>query len=95
MLVGRYSALLDANVLHSAFLRGAMLWFASERLYRPVWSADILTEWRRSVQRRHPDMADEKLDQLEAIMRDQFPDAMVEGYEPIASRCCLTKCTVR
>ncbi|OYY78994.1 MAG: hypothetical protein B7Y43_03740 [Sphingomonas sp. 28-62-20] len=85
MLVGRYSAMLDANVLHPAFLRGAMLWFASERLFRPVWSADILIEWRRSVQRRHPDMIDEKLDQLEAIMREQFPDAIVEGYGPIAS----------
>jgi hypothetical protein len=89
MLVGRYSALLDANVLHPAFLRGAMLWFASERLYRPVWSADILIEWRRSVQRRHPDVSDEKLDQMEAVMRDQFPDAIVEGYEPIASALVL------
>lgn len=38
MLVGRYSAFLDANVLHPAFLRGALLWFADARLLRPVWS---------------------------------------------------------
>lgn len=84
MLVGRYSALMDANVLHPAFLRGAMLWFASERLFRPVWSADILQEWRRSVQRRHSDISDEKLDQMQAMMCEQFPDALVEGYEAIA-----------
>ena len=29
MLVGRYSALHDVNVLHPAYLRGALLWFAS------------------------------------------------------------------
>lgn len=85
MLVGRYSALMDANVLHPAFLRGAMLWFASERLFRPVWSADILVEWRRSLKRRHSDISEEKLDQLQAMMCDQFPDAIVEGYQLIAS----------
>ena len=85
MLVGRYSALMDANVLHPAFLRSAMLWFASERLFRPVWSADILVEWRRSLKRRHSDISEKKLDQLQAMMCDQFPDAIVEGYQPIAS----------
>ncbi|MEP7351403.1 MAG: PIN domain-containing protein [Sphingorhabdus sp.] len=76
---------MDANVLHPAFLRGAMLWFASERLFRPVWSADILVEWRRSLKRRHSDISEEKLDQLQAMMCDQFPDAIVEGYQLIAS----------
>lgn len=85
MLVGRYSALLDANVLHPAFLRGAMLWFASERLFRPVWSDNILAEWRRSVQRRHPDLSDSRLDVIEGTMREQFPDAIVEGHMAIAS----------
>lgn len=59
MLVGRYSALLDANVLHPAFLWGALLWYADARLLRPVWSKDILEEWRRSVLRRHKDMDEE------------------------------------
>jgi hypothetical protein len=44
MLIGRYSAFLDANVLHPPFLRAALLWFADERLLRPVWSADVLAE---------------------------------------------------
>lgn len=83
MLIGRYLALLDANVLHPAFLRGAMLWFAEERLYRPAWSADILTEWRRSAQRRHPDISDDKLDQMQAIMSEQFAGAEITGYDAI------------
>jgi predicted nucleic acid-binding protein len=81
MLVGRYSALLDANVLHPAFLRAALLWFADARLLRPVWSKDILIEWRRSVQRRHADMDDAKCDRLQRTFTSPFPDAEVTDYE--------------
>jgi site-specific DNA recombinase len=81
MLIGRYSAFLDANVLHPAFLRAALLWFADERLLRPVWSRHVLEEWRRSLKARHADLTDEKLDQLQAFA-SQFPDAEVTGYEP-------------
>ena len=82
MLIGRYLALLDANVLHPAFVRSAMLWFAHERLFRPAWSGHILEEWRRSVQRRHPDTSSDKLDALQTVMTEQFGDALIEGYEP-------------
>ena len=82
MLIGRYSAFLDANVLHPAFLRAALLWFADERLLRPVWSADVLAEWRRSIKRRHEDADDAKIDQLQSKFVDHFPDAEVTGYEP-------------
>ncbi|MCK0129274.1 PIN domain-containing protein [Erythrobacter sp. F6033] len=81
MLVGRYSALLDTNVLHPAFLRGALLWFADERLLRPVWSKDILAEWRRSVLRRHKDLDEDKLLELQSIFTRQFPDAEVTNYQ--------------
>lgn len=81
MLVGRYSAFLDANVLHPAFLRAALFWFADARVLRPVWSKDVLLEWRRSVQRRHADMDDEKCDRLQAVFTAQFPDAAVSDYE--------------
>lgn len=81
MLVGRYSAFLDANVLHPAFLRGALLWFADARLLRPVWSKDVLIEWRRSVQRRFLDLDDGKLDLLLTAFTGHFPDAEVSGYE--------------
>lgn len=83
MLVGRYLALLDANVLHPAFLRGAMLWFADERLFRPAWSQDILAEWRRSLQRRHTDIGEDQVNHLQAVMTDEFADAEVTGYQAI------------
>lgn len=81
MLVGRYPALLDANVLHPAFVRGALLWFADQRLFQPHWSPDILTEWRTSVIRRFPDVEDAKLLAKQEEMDEFFPDAMVTGYE--------------
>lgn len=81
MLVGRYSAFLDANVLHPAFLRAALLWFADARLLRPVWSKDVLAEWRRSVQRRHSAIDDAQLDQLQSTFTMFFPDAEVRDYE--------------
>ena len=82
MLVGRYSALLDANVLHPAFLRAALLWFADARLMRPVWSEDILEEWRRSVLRRRKDLDETDLKALQEIFTSQFPDAEVSNYQP-------------
>jgi predicted nucleic acid-binding protein len=89
MLVGRYSAFLDANVLHPAFLRGALLWFADARLLRPVWSKDVLIEWRRSVQRRHADMDEVKCDRLQAAFTSHFPDAEVSNYQTFVDAVTL------
>lgn len=52
MLIGRYTCVLDACVLHPAFLQATLLWFAAERLYRPVWTVHIMDEWQRSLERR-------------------------------------------
>ena len=87
MLIGRYPALLDANVLHPAFVRSTLLWFADERLFQPCWSADILREWRGSVQRRFSDAVDQMLDRTLAAMTEAFPDAEITGYEHLIS--CL------
>ncbi|HWV60947.1 MAG TPA: PIN domain-containing protein [Sphingopyxis sp.] len=83
MLIGRYSAFLDANVLHPAFLRGALLWFADERLFRPVWSAHVLAEWRSSVERRRKDLEPAALDRMQAAAVQAFPDAEVAGYDAL------------
>lgn len=82
MLIGRYPALLDANVLHPAFVRGALLWFADEGLFQPHWSADIMREWRKSVQQRFADIDDAWLDAKQAQMTEAFPAAEITGYEP-------------
>ena len=84
MIVGRYAAVLDALVLHPSFARGALLWMAAERLFRPLWSERILAEWERRVSRRFPDRTPEALAPVRQVMIDNFEDAMVTGYEPLA-----------
>ena len=59
MLVGRYGAVLDANILYSATLRGALLRMAQERLFRPMWSRRILEEWERSVRETRPHLRED------------------------------------
>ncbi len=80
MLVGRYGAVLDANILYSATLRGALLRMAQERLFRPMWSQRILEEWERSVRETHPHLKDEQFERMHAIFR-LFPDAEVTGQQ--------------
>lgn len=80
MLVGRYGVVLDANVLYSATLRGALLRMAQERLFRPMWSERILGEWERSVRREHPHLTDAQFTRMHAVFR-LFPDAYVTGQQ--------------
>jgi len=90
MLIGRYPALLDANIIRPAFVRSALLWYAQERLFLPQWSADILREWRGSVKRRFPDLSDAALDANLAAMTTAFPEAEITGYEDLIGCLDLT-----
>lgn len=83
MLIGRYTAVLDACVLHPAFVRGALLWLAAERLFRPLWSAEILDEWQASLLRKFPELTGDKLAASRTLMEVEFEDAMVSGYQPL------------
>ena len=83
MLVGRYGAVLDANILYSATLRGALLRMAQERLFRPMWSDRILAEWERSVRRDHPHLQDEQFARMRRIF-SLFPDAHVTGQQHLS-----------
>ena len=78
MIIGDYSAVLDACVLHPVWLRDALLWMADEGLYRPLWTDIILDEMQVSLARRFPDIADEKFAALRSTMTENFEDAMVE-----------------
>lgn len=89
MLIGRYTAVLDACVLHPGFVRGALLWCAAERLFRPLWSAQILDEWQRSLERKFPDAWPEQLAAQRRLMEAQFEDAMVTGHEPLIEALTL------
>lgn len=77
MIIGDYSAVLDACVLHPVWLKGALLWMAEEGLFRPLWSEQILDEWERSLTRRFPDTPSDGVKRQRALMTSEFEEAMV------------------
>jgi hypothetical protein len=78
-----YTALLDANVLHPVVLCDLLLRLALAGFYRPVWSARILEETERSLRRRRPDIAPDRLRRRSEQMNEAFPDAQVGGFEDL------------
>jgi hypothetical protein len=70
--MSHFTAVLDANVLHSQPLTSLLLELAVARLYRPAWSQDIHAEWRRSVLRARPDVDPAALDRRRAAIRTQI-----------------------
>jgi predicted nucleic acid-binding protein len=82
MLVGRYTVFLDANVMHPAIVRGALLWFATARLFRPLWSEAVLQEWEDSLKRRFRDLSTDYFERQRGYM-GTFEEASVAGYESL------------
>jgi len=79
--MSHFAAVLDANVLYSYPLTSVLLELAEERLYRPVWTADIHDEWMRALRRNRPDLPDAKLIRRQKAMDAALPDACVSGYQ--------------
>lgn len=79
--MSHFTAVLDANVLHSYPLTSLLLELAEARLFRPTWSADIHAEWTRSVLAARPDIAAAALERRRAAMDAALPDACVSGYQ--------------
>ncbi|MFF0636579.1 PIN domain-containing protein [Nocardia sp. NPDC004151] len=80
--------LLDTCVLYPAHLRDTILRLAEADLIQPLWSADILAELHRNLAARNgndPCVA-LQADRLVSILRNCFPDAMVEGYADLVDR---------
>lgn len=74
-----FPAVLDACVLHPFHLRTTLFRLAARGLYRPLWSAEILAELRRSLERRG--VADNSITNTEARMLETFPDAEIDSYD--------------
>lgn len=56
-----FVALLDANVLYSAYLRDALLRLAGAEIYQVRWSRQILDEMARNVLENNPDLPEERI----------------------------------
>lgn len=76
-----FPAVLDANVLVPIHLTDLLLRLADAETYRPLWSHEILEEVRRNLPK--VGVSAEKAVRRIDVMRREFPDAMVTGYEPL------------
>jgi predicted nucleic acid-binding protein len=79
-----FPVVLDACVLAPYPLVNVLLRLADTGIYRPLWSQHILAETRRTMVDKlgvSPTKADKRLN----MMRDNFIDAEVTGYEELIS----------
>lgn len=72
--VARYTAVLDACVLHGSLHSDALMSLATAELFAAKWSERIEDEWMRSVKRSRPDLADDKVQRRRDAMRAAVPD---------------------
>ncbi len=79
-LANRYTVVLDANVLFPQLKRDLLLRFHEADLYRARWTEAIQQEWLRAATKSYP-AGRERLARTDRLMRENFGDAWVEGYE--------------
>ena len=82
-----FGVVLDANVLIKAGPRDTLLRAAERELYRPYWSEAILDEVQRNLadmlaKRGNPEPVVAARHLIEEL-REQFPEALVGGYEAL------------
>jgi predicted nucleic acid-binding protein len=87
--------LLDACVLYPAPLRDLLLSLGSHCPIRLHWSAAIHEEWIRNLLVQRPDLTRSQLERTRALMDQAFPDAVVEGFEPLIGSLAMPDCDDR
>lgn len=76
-----YAVVLDTCVLFGAHRRDTLLRMAEARLFRPLWTTDILRELEHALIERGVDH--DKAERVVSLMREHFEDALIEGYETL------------
>lgn len=79
-----FSALLDACVLYPGTLRDTLLRVAEVGIYQPLWSEKILDEVSDALLRNGA-MDAHEVEYLNDCIREAFPDAIINGWEPLES----------
>ena len=77
------TAVLDACVLYSAFLRDLFMRLAVGFVFQPKWTAQIQDEWMRNVLRNRPDLTRARLERTRALMEQWGQDWEVGAYESL------------
>lgn len=86
----RFTALLDACVLHPAPIADAMMSVHSAGLCTVKWTDRIDEEWISAVLRNRPDLTREKLTRRRDAMRDAVLDWEISATRYEALMPCLT-----
>jgi hypothetical protein len=86
----RYTALLDACVLHSMPVADALVSLAAAGLFAAKWTRMIESEWMASVEARRPDLVG-RLGIRRDLMRDAVPDWEIpeRRWRPFATALSL------
>lgn len=72
-------------MLIPSYLRNTLLAVATEGVYRPLWSTQIWVEVVRNTPKVSPNIDMEKASKRFERLRQQFCDAMVEGWQSLES----------
>lgn len=86
-----FSAFLDTNVLVPNYLRDVLLEVAERGVYRALWSTEILGELEDTLLEmfnedgRDAQESRAAVNRLRTQLGSAFPDALVEGWEPLES----------
>ncbi|MEV8271727.1 PIN domain-containing protein [Microbacterium sp. NPDC077184] len=77
----RFPVFLDTSTVFGGALNDLLLTLAERGMFRPLWSAGVFEELKRTLVRRGitADAADRRI----SMMRAAFPDAEVTGYEEL------------
>lgn len=84
MFPAPFRVILDANVLYPFTLRDTLLRAASAAYYQVYWSSEILDEATRNLVANGV-MTEAQATRLRGVLERVFPDAAVEGYEPLVA----------
>lgn len=76
-----FPAFFDTNVLYGALMCDYVLELADRRLFRPLWSDDVLFELSKNLVKKgeNPDLVMKRV----STMERHFADARVEGYSDL------------
>lgn len=84
----RFAAFLDACVLVPVALTDTLLRLADQDLLRPLWSQPVLEEATDAVSQIRPSELAGMRGRV-AAMNAHFPDALVQGWEPLVTGIAL------
>jgi predicted nucleic acid-binding protein len=76
---------LDTNALYGSDFADTLLSLADERVFKPKWSADVLSELRRNLVQK-AGISGSNADRRIKQMQRAFPAAEVKGYEDLIAK---------